>query len=60
MGAMYNNPQIFKANTVMQLLNKMKKQGGEEQTYDVDAPQKRLARDGVSNCDFANKVITVY
>lgn len=57
---MYNNPQIFKANTVMQLLNKMKKQGGEEQTYDVDAPQKRLARDGVSNCDFANKVITVY
>lgn len=55
-GLMYNNPQIFKANTVIQILNKMKKEGADEGNLTSENSHKRLGREGISNYQFAKQV----
>lgn len=58
---MYKNPQIFKVNTIMQTLSKMKKNGADDETMsdEMQSP-RRLAKMPGTYCAFANSVGNVY
>ena len=54
---MYNNPQLFKANMIMQKINKrMKKQAGDETYVASEFNLRRASRDDLNNCQMAKQV----
>lgn len=55
-GVMYKNPQIFKANTIMQIVNKMKKEGADEVPLTPGGSPRRYGRDEINHYQFAKQV----
>jgi hypothetical protein len=54
---MYNNPDVFKANSVMQIISRMKKQAAEENSdnFAADSSPRELNRKG-NHCGLAKHV----